>query len=170
MEKSLNLTGKRFGRLLVLEGGEVDEHRHDLWRCICDCKREIVVRGDNLRSGNTRSCGCLSKEVHTPHGGSRTRLYRIWGGMKSRCYNPKHQKYPNYGGRGITICPEWLHGFKAFQEWALSHGYRDDLTIDRIDNDKGYSPENCRWITNLEQQHNKRKSLLCERGSGTEKG
>ena len=142
--KAIDLTGQRFGRLTVLERAGTDSRREAVWRCICTCGNEIYVQGHHLRCGNTQSCGCLRVDTATTHGESRSRLYHIWFGMKTRCYNPNTKDFKNYGGRGITVCPEWLYDFPAFQKWAIANGYRDDLTIDRIDNDKGYSPDNCR--------------------------
>lgn len=160
MGKLIDLTGQRFGRLVVLERAGSDSSKNAMWRCQCDCGNITVVAGGHLRTGTSRSCGCLHRETFTnkKHGGKHSRLYSIWRNMKKRYYNAEHISYKNYGGRGITVCAEWLHDFATFRDWALSHGYQEGLSIDRIDNDKGYSPNNCRWATMKEQRHNRRDS------------
>ena len=152
------LTGLRFGKLVVLERTEKRIHGKVVWRCRCDCGKESEVLSTRLISGHTKSCGCYNSEhtvaQNTTHGKSKTRLYRIWDSMKTRCFNAKSRAYSYYGGKGITVCPEWKNDFSRFYSWAVTHGYRDDLTIDRINPSGNYCPQNCRWATWHEQRIN----------------
>lgn len=154
MRKRLDLTGQRFGRGLVVKQCGSDRHGKMLWELLCDCGNHYITRGSDLKRGRSLSCGCFRKEFQhnekTTHGESDNRIYRILSYMKTRCYNTNILGYKYYGGKGIKVCDEWKNDFLKFKEWALSNGYQDDLSIDRIDSNGDYCPENCRWITLLE--------------------
>lgn len=145
-----DLLDKQYGRLTVIDYAENAKYGSTRWLCKCECGNEVVVQTNKLLSGETVSCGCYHREKVTKHGLEGTRIYHIWTGMIYRCYNEKHPRYKNYGGRGITVCDEWRDDIKAFQEWAEANGYQEELTIDRIDNNGNYEPDNCQWITLME--------------------
>lgn len=154
--------GSKWGRWTVQSVADSPDGR-DYWNCQCECGTIRRVQGKSLRRLHSRSCGCLKAEItgnrRRTHGVCRTRLYRIWSNMKTRCTRTQDAHYTRYGGRGINVCPEWTTSFVAFQSWAIRHGYKDDLTIDRHDNSKGYTPENCRWVTNTENIRNQDKTI-----------
>lgn len=163
-----DLTGKTFGRLVVLKRVE-NKGQHVAYLCRCQCGKEFVTMSMHLTQGCTKSCGCLQREwvqkgmmpYRTTHGHSKTRLYSIWANMKTRCFNKNVSAYSRYGGRGITVCNEWLD-FALFEKWALANGYDEKLTLDRVNNDGNYCPENCRWVSVHEQNLNKRSNSCIE--------
>lgn len=167
--KIINLQGQKFGKLTALRdsGKRTLEHKYVIWVCLCACGNFTETSSSSLRSGGTRSCGCLRRENGFKrmfkHGEARTRLYRIWKSMKSRCCNLKAHNYKRYGKRGIQVCIEWKEDFLSFRNWALNNGYTNNLTIDRIDNDGNYEPSNCQWITQSENTKKGSKNLKEEK-------
>lgn len=175
MGKFIDLTGQKFNHLTVLHqytGKPFRKKKETLWVCKCDCgsDKEVIATSYELKSNNTQSCGChkrlmsaLNGKKSAKHNMSNTKLYNVWDGMKDRCLKPKIESYEYYGGRGITICDEWLddkNGFLNFYNWAINNGYQEGLTIDRINNDGNYEPDNCRWVTMKVQNNNKRNNHL----------
>lgn len=158
----IDIEGQRFGRLTVLRRGENTSRGLARWVCKCDCGNEILASGGNLRFGHTTSCGCYKEEIvktcSVTHGMRRTRIYNIWTDIKSRCCNPNSNRHHVYFDRNIVMCDEWKNSFQSFYDWSIANGYTDELTIDRINNDEGYSPDNCRWVTNKENSRNKRNN------------
>lgn len=161
-----DLTGRKFSRLTVIE--RVYRNRPGtFWLCECDCGNIRIVQASKLKNGMTKSCGCWSKELqekfahrwdgHIKSTRCEGKLYRTWSGMRSRCTNTKDPHYRRYGARGISVCEEW-DSFDAFKEWSEKNGFAEGLSIDRIDNDKGYSPDNCRWATPVQQATNRSTS------------
>lgn len=170
MSKTIDLTGHKFERLTVIRrtenmGGRV------AWLCKCKCGEEVIVRGESLKSGNTKSCGCLhrekTKKLNASHRLRYHPLYKVWLGIKTRCFNPNCINYCNYGGRGISVCSEWKEDFKNFYDWCIENGYKEGLEIDRRDNDGDYCPENCRIVTRQQNSCNKRPN---KRSSSAYKG
>ena len=171
--KAIDLTGLKFGKLSVIERAGSTKHGAVKWRCVCECGNETIVIGDELRKGNTRSCGCLAKEVtstrmkgkapkNKTHGKAGTPVYKEWSQMKRRCFNPEDKSYANYGGRGIMVCDKWRDSFEAFYEDVskLPRFGEKGYSLNRIDNDGNYEPNNVEWATNKEQSNNRRSNHL----------
>lgn len=175
MINSKDITNETFGRLTAVRKIGMSKNHHSLWLCECGCgeHNNVIVDIYDLIKGHTKSCGCLKKEASrnngkkardkireksTKHNGTHTRLYNIWTGMRQRCDNPNATDFSDYGGRGIKCCLEW-YDFVNFRDWALSHGYNDNLSLDRIDCNGNYCPCNCKWSTTIEQARNKRNTL-----------
>lgn len=155
--------GTKFARYTVIEKTDQRESGAYLYRCRCECGTEKLITGTALRQGKVQSCGCLRKERQreavVKHGDYKSRLYKIWDGMIQRCTNPNNKKYQYYGGRGITICTEWLNNYQAFRNWAIESGYDENAeqwacTLDREDTNGEYGPNNCRWVPQSTQMNN----------------
>lgn len=172
MAKFQDLKGEKFGRLLVLERAESyiepSGRKRTMWKCLCDCGKITIVQASSLKAQTVHSCGCAKTERNqkyfTTHGFSKEKLYGLWREIKKRCYNPNYKQFKDYGGRGIIVCDEWLNNYVAFRNWALNNGYNPnakfgDCTIDRINVNGNYSPENCRFVSMKIQNQNKRKNL-----------
>lgn len=170
----LELAGKRFGKLVAIEKTDERYRKNVLWKCKCDCGNEVLVIASRLTSGHTKSCGCLIKESiknvakayresssykppksRRTHGEAGTTLYKLWTSMKERCNNKNAENYKYYGEKGVKLCGEWNKNYESFRDWAIENGYAEGLTIDRINPEDGYTPENCRWATIEEQANNK---------------
>lgn len=158
----MNYIGEKYGRLTVLRALKPEERqsKNKKWLCRCECGNEVQANISRLKCGNTKSCGCLQREhitaLNYKHGKWKTPLFNIWIRMRNRCYLENTKDYINYGGRGITVCPEWKDDFETFERWALENGYQKGLSIDRKNVDGNYDPSNCRWATIKEQNNNKR--------------
>lgn len=173
MGQLIDLTNKKFGRLTVIAKTEKRGSSGAVfWNCLCVCGKTKNISSSCLRNNQTKSCGCLFIEsasakgkAKRTHGMAHTKTYRIWGGMKQRCYNPKNHKYPSYGGLGITICQEWLNSFTQFL--SDMGECPENMSIDRIDVAKGYYKENCRWATQKQQQNNRRDNVIITVGDSS---
>lgn len=182
-----DLTGKRFGRLKVIRYDHSDKNRNAVFLCKCDCGNEKMIMGRRLitRTKPTRSCGCLQKEKakqhlsdlekmglvkhnqRRTHGMSKKHIYKVWINMRKRCFNKNHEHYKYYGYKGIKVCDEWNNSFESFYKWALSNGYEKNLTIERIDVNKDYCPENCTWISQKKQIRNRTNTVFIKHNGTT---
>lgn len=168
MSRYIDMTGETFSRLTVLGYAGRDRHGYALWLCRCECGKVFTVCSIHLRSGRTKSCGCLNREqlpiANTIHGMTGTTIFNKWKYMRRRCSSPSAHNYKWYGGRGIRVCDEWEHSFQAFYDWAMANGYDDSLSIERIDVNGNYEPSNCTWIPMRDQAKNKQNSKKYKEG------
>jgi len=168
MGKFVDLTGKTFNQLTVLERVNTSKNGSVLWKCRCECEKEIIVRSDHLKNNHTQSCGCLQKrdamkrvvEMNTTHSMTGSKIYAVWCTMKARCTNPNNDRFINYGGRGITLCSRW-YDFENFYE-DMGSSYKVGLTIERKDNNGNYEPTNCKWASRKEQARNTTRNRFIE--------
>lgn len=165
--KYIDISGERFFRLVAIRKVDMpNDKNHSYWECKCDCGNTVIVRRDSLKNGHAKSCGCYLQERYKDghlktHGEKCMKLYKAWQSIKQRCKNPKSESYNNYGGRGITICDEWENDYLAFKKWSMANGFDPnakghELSIDRINVDGNYEPNNCRWVGHVVQNYNKR--------------
>ena len=169
MGKFVDLTGQRFGRLVAIKLLTSKGAKRPKWLCKCDCGGYVTTIGKSLRNGDCTSCGCHRKEVlkrgakaNITHGETNNKLYDVWRGIKKRCRLKSNHNYELYGGRGIDVCDEWYDSYENFRDWSLKNGYKEGLTIDRIDVDGDYEPNNCRWVDWKTQQNNRRNTVYVE--------
>ncbi len=171
MPKTVDVTGQKFGKLTAISfTGKKDKNGHYIWEWQCECGNRILSPSSYVKSGNTNSCGCIHSaqlairnQMNAKHHGADSRLYGVWRGMKQRCTDPSRKDFKNYGGRGIHVCEEWVQNYSAFQEWAIASGYDPNApymkcTLDRIDPNRDYCPDNCRWVDAKTQAKNRRNS------------
>lgn len=162
----VNLLGQRLGKLVVIERMPNNKRKQAVWKCKCDCGTTVIVESGHLRSGHTQSCGCFGRqraaEYHIKHGMKGTKLFSVYHSIKGRCYTPTDKKYYRYGARGIRVCDEWLNKPESFFKWALENGYKEGLSIDRIDNNGDYCPDNCRWTDAKTQANNRSNTVYYE--------
>lgn len=160
--KRINLLNQRFGKLVVIGQTRNNESKRIMWKCRCDCGNIIYALSFHLKNGRTKSCGCLAKQrlktLAVKHNMSHTRIYRIWKTFRKRCSNPNDTNYKYYGERGISVCKDWDNDFMSFYNWSMQNGYKDNLTIDRINVNGNYEPSNCRWVDMKTQNNNNRNN------------
>lgn len=163
MSKSLSLINQRFNKLLVIDRAENSKNGKTRWICKCDCGNQTIVYRDNLVRGKTKSCGCARYESHNQkHGFTKTDIHNKWLSMRQRCNDKNHKSYLTYGAKGITVCDEWNKSFESFANWSFNNGYKEGLSLDRIDNSKGYCPSNCRWIDWKKQCNNRKSNIVID--------
>lgn len=175
MGKIIDISGQNFGRLNVISYAGLDKRNDAIWNCVCECGTNKVIAGRSLREGSTKSCGCFQMEIAakqvrellTTHGKSGSKIHKAWLAMRERCTNPNSKNYKNYGGRGISVCDSWLNSFESFFK-DMGDIPSKEYSLDRIDNDKGYCKENCKWSTRIEQARNTRHNVYIEYNGKTQ--